>query len=185
MIPKFDPNDQAALEQTRQLFDAFYLLEELTSGDAQPGARLPFARLYAYVQEAETDPQVEAALRENASLRADYRCLIEKFAAPFVPLAIAAAVAADSGKASVREGDGCRLHFVPSSAEPSQTYVIVEFTEQRSAPASTLFVCDKFNNCHKVSLDAARDGKVQLLLENSSDLLARLMDKDSVIYRRS
>jgi hypothetical protein len=37
----------------------------------------------------------------------------------------------------------------------------------------------------KVPLDAAHDGKVQLLLENSSDLLARLRDKNTVIFRRS
>lgn len=179
MKPKFDPDDQEAVEQTGRLFGAFHRLEQLTSGDAPPSGRLPFARLYDYAQEAEIDPEVEAALQGNALLRADYRRLVEKFSAPFFPLA----VAADTGAASVREGVGCRLHFVPSSAEPSQTYVIVEFTEQSSAPASTLFLCDRFDNCRKIPLEAVRDGKVQLLLENSSDLLARLLDKDTEIRR--
>jgi hypothetical protein len=179
MKPKFDPGDREAVENTRHLFGAFHRLEQLTSGDAPGAGRLSFARLYAYAQEANTDADIEVALRENASLRSDYRHLVEKFSAPLIPLAIAA----DSGETSVREGAGCRLHFVPSSAEPSQTYVIVEFSEQESAPASTLFLCDKSDNCHKIALEAARDGKVQLLLENSSDLLARLMDKDTEIRR--
>jgi hypothetical protein len=181
MIPKFDPGDQKAVEYSRRLFGAFHRLEQLTSGDTQPGRRLSIARLYAYAGEAETDPEVETALKDSASLRADYRRLVEKFSAPFIPLAIAA----ESGEESVREGVGCRLRFVPSSAEPSQTYVVVEFTEEPNVPASTLFLCDQFDNCRKVPLEAARDGKVQLLLENSSDLLARLMDKDTVIFRRS
>ncbi|MDP6475782.1 MAG: hypothetical protein QF666_12635 [Alphaproteobacteria bacterium] len=179
MKPKFDPGDREAVDNTRRLFGAFHRMEQLASGDAPSGGRLSFARLYAYVGEADTDPAVEAALRDSASLRADYRRLVEKFSAPLVPLAIAAA----SGEANVREGIGCRLHFVPSSAEPSQTYVIVEFTEQSDAPASTLFLCDKSNNCRKVALEAAREGRVQLLLENDSDLLARLMDKDTEIRR--
>lgn len=180
MNPKFDPGDQTALEQTRQMFDASYLLEQLTASDAPPGSeRISFAALYAYAQAPETDSAIEAALHESASLRADYRRLVEKFSAPFIPLAIAA----DTGETSVREGVGCRLLFVPSSAEPSQTYVVVEFTEQSSAPASTLFLFDSDDMCHKIPLEAARDGKVQLLLENSSDLLARLMDKDTEIRR--
>lgn len=179
MNPKFDPSDRQTVENGRRLFGAFHRLEQLTSGDSPHGGRLSFARLYAYVRESETDADVEAALKDDASLRADYRRLVEKVSAPLIPLAIAA----DTGEVSVREGVGCRLHFVPSSAEPSQTYVIVEFTEQSSAPASTLFLCDQFDNCRKVPLEAARDGKVQLLLENSSDLLARLMDKDTEIRR--
>jgi hypothetical protein len=181
MNPKFDPGDQDAVEQARRMFGAFHRLEQLTSGDTPSDGRVPFARLYAYVGEAETDPELEAALKDSASLRADYRRLVEKSSAPFIPLAIAA----DTGEASVREGVGCRLRFVPSSAEPTQTYVIVEFTEEPNAPASTLFLCDQFDNCRKVPLEAARDGKVQLLLENSSDLLARLRHKDTVIFRRS
>ena len=180
MNPKFDPGDQTALEQTRHMFDASYLLEQLTASDLPPGSeRIPFARLYAYTQEIETDSEIEAALHENATFRADYRRLVEKHSTPFIPLAIAA----DSGETHVREGIGCRLLFVPSSAEPSQTYVIVEFTEPSSAPASTLFLFDREDMCDKIPLEAARDGKVQLLLENSSDLLARLMDKDTEIRR--
>ena len=180
MTPKFDPGDNAALENTRQMFEASYLMEQLVSSDVGSGSgRIPFARLYAYVQESETDVEIEAVLQENTSLRADYRRLVDKFSAPLIPLAIAA----DTGETSVREGFGCRLHFVPSSAEPSQTYVIIEFTEQTSTPASTLFLCDRHDNCQKIVLEAARDGKVQLLLENNSDLLASLMDKDTEIRR--
>ena len=179
MKPIFDPGDQNTVEQASRMFGAFHRLEQLTLDDAPPGGRLSFARLYAYVGEAEPDPEVEATLKDSASLRADYRRLVEKFSALFIPLAIAA----ESGKESVREGVGCRLRFVPSRAEPSQTYVIVEFTEQSSAPASTLFLCDRFDNCRKIPLEAARDGKVQLLLENSSDLLAHLLDKATEIRR--
>ena len=179
MKPTFDPGDPNAVAQTRRMFGAFHRLEELTSGDARPAGRPSFARLHAYVGETGTDPEIEAALQDNPSLRADYRRLVEKHSAPIIPFAIAA----DTGETHAREGVGCRLHFVPSSAEPSQTYVIVEFTEQSSVSASTLFLCDRFDNCRKVPLEAARDGKVQLLLENSSDLLARLMDKDTEIRR--
>ncbi len=181
MNPKFDPSDQTLLENTQQMFGPSLVLERLTSGERPAVGRLPFARLYAYVGEGESDPEVEAALQESASLRTDYRRLVEKFTRPFVPFAIAA----DTGEESERDGIGCRLRFVPSSAEPSQTYVIVEFTEEPNAPASTLFLCDKFDNCRKVPLEAARNGKVQLLLENDSDLLVRLRDKDTEIFRRS
>ena len=107
MKPKFDPGDQEAVEHSRRLFGAFHRLEQLTSGDTPAGGRLSFATLYAYVREAETDPEVEAALKESASLRADYRRLVEKFSAPFIPLAIAA----DTGAPSVREGVGCRCGY--------------------------------------------------------------------------
>ncbi len=181
MNPKFDPGDQTLLENTRQLFAPSHMLERLTSSERPSGARIPFARLFAYVGEGESDPGVEAALKESAPLRADYRRLVQKFAEPFVPLAIAA----DTGEESERAGIGCRLRFVPSSAEPSQTYVIVEFSDQQDVPASMLFLCDQLDDCLKLPLEAARDGKVQLLLENDSDLLARLRDKDTVIFRRS
>ena len=184
MRPIFDPGDQVALENARQMFGPSYLLEQLVSGDAPGGrgdARTSFAALYEYFQQLQTNAEMEAALQADVTLRAGYRRLVEKFSAPFVPLAIAA----DSGEENAREGVGCRLHFVPSSAEPSQTYVIVEFTEQLDASESILFLCDQDDNCLKVPLDAAHDGKVQLLLENSSDLLARLRDKNTVIFRRS
>ena len=179
MTPKFDAGDQALLDGTRQMFGPSHVIERLMSDERPAGARIPFARLFAYVGEEGSDPEVEAALRESASLRTSYRRLVETYAEPFVPYAIAA----DSGEENERDGIGCRLRFVPSSAEPSQTYVIVEFVDKQDVPASTLFLCDKFDNCHKIALEAARDGKVQLLLENSSDLLARLMDKDTEIRR--
>ena len=108
MKPKFDPDDQEAVEQTGRLFGAFHRLEQLTSGDAPPSGRLPFARLYDYAQEAEINPEVEAALQGNAPLRADYRRLVEKFSAPFLPLA----VAADTGAASVRDAAAAALRLL-------------------------------------------------------------------------
>ncbi len=179
MTLKFDPGDTQAVDQARRLFAAFHTVEQLTSDDAPAATRPSFARLYAYVGEAESDAKIEAALAADNRLRADYRHLVEKFSAPFVPRALAA----DSGETSLREGIGCSLRFVPSTAEPSQTYVIVEFTETADAPAATLFLCDRYDNCRKIPLEPARDGKVQLLLDNDSDLLARLMDKDTEIRR--
>ena len=181
MNPKFDPGDQTMLATTQQLFGPSHVFERLTSGERPAGGRIPFARLFAYVGEAENDTEVEAALKESASLRADYRRLVEKFTEEFVPLAIAA----DTGEENERNGIGCRLRFVPSSAEPSQTYVIVEFSDKQDVPASTLFLCDQHDDCLKLPLVATRDGKIQLLLENDSDLLARLRDKKTVIFRRS
>jgi hypothetical protein len=179
MTPTFDPGDIDGVENASRLFAAFHAMAELTVGDGPQTARPAFTRLYAYVAESETDAEIEAALAADARLRADYRRLVEKHSAPLVPRALAA----DSGSESQREGIGCRLRFVPSSAEPSQTYVIIEFTESADAPAATLFLCDRHDNCRKVALDAVRDGRVQLLLDNNSDLLARLMDKDTEIRR--
>lgn len=179
MKPKIDLGDPQAIEQARQLFAAFYAVEQLTTDDAPSIMRPSFSRLYAYVGEIDIDSEIEAALAADAKLRKDYRHLVEKLSVPFVPRVLAA----DSGAESQREGFGCRLRFVPSTAEPSQTYVIVEFIEPTIATTATLFLCDRFNNCHKVSLTAARDGKVQLLLDNDSDLLAWLMDKDIEVRR--
>ncbi len=179
MKPKIDLGDLQAVQEARRLFAAFHAVEQLTANDAPAVMRPSFSRLYAYVGETKIDAEIETALAADARLREDYRRLIEKFSLPFVPRALAA----DSGTESLREGIGCRLRFVPSTAEPSQTYVIIEFIEPATATTSTLFLCDRFNNCHKVSLTAEQGENVQLLLDNDSDLLARLMDKDIEIRR--
>ncbi|MBI07502.1 MAG: hypothetical protein CMM54_11025 [Rhodospirillaceae bacterium] len=179
MKPKINLGDSQAVEQASRLFAAFHTVEQLTADDTPAVMRPSFSRLYAYVGETDIDAEIEAALAADVRLRRDYRHLINKFSVPFVPRVLAA----DSGAESLREGIGCRLRFIPSTAEPSQTYVIIEFVESTNETTSTLFLCDRFDNCQKVSLTAEQGGKVQLLLDNNSDLLARLMDKDIEIRR--
>lgn len=177
----FDLSDASKLERTKFLFGVFHRLEQLTLEDSPRSNRVPFSVLFQYMNEKESIPEIENFLEKNTSLRKDYKRLIEKYMIPIIPLGIAA----DTGNDVVREGIGCRIKFIPSTAEPTQTYVVVEFTEDLNSTEPTLFICDEFDRCTKISLEAVRDGKVQLLLQNDSDLLQRLRNKKTIVFRRS
>ncbi len=176
-----DPRDTLKIERASLIFGAYHRLEQLTSEDPSESERVTFKTIFQYMYKKELSPELESILEKNASLRKDYKRLIEKHMTTIIPLGIAA----DTGAEVVREGLGCRIKFVPSSAEPSQTYVIIEFTEDVSSSEPILFICDEFDKCTKIVLEASHNGKVQLLLENDSELLSRLRDKKTVVFRRS
>ena len=83
-----------------------------------------------------------------------------------------------------RDGAGCRIRFQRSRAEPGQTYVIIELDEGQGARRTTLFVCDAEDRCLKYRLPEAREGVVQMLLDEDSELLRALLDIKTEIFIR-
>ncbi len=70
------------------------------------------------------------------------------------------------------------------AAEPRQTYVIIELDDDPGTPRTTLFTCDAENRCLKSPLPEARDGVVQMLLDEDSELLRALLDIKTEIFIR-
>ena len=174
----------AGLDVLRQLFDAIMNLEDVTKAKGEPFRRrsIAFSRLYTYVTEpgVPEDPELERALEEDPALCADFRRLLEKTAASYLPQV----AAASSGTVEQREGQGCRIRFEASRAEPSQTYVIIELSDPEAPMPGALFVCCAEYRCVKFALPPAHDGVIQILLEQDSDLLAKLRDIKTEVFLR-
>jgi hypothetical protein len=119
-------------------------------------------------------------LERDPALRADLHRLLEKTAVSYLPQV----AAASSGTIKVREGQGCLIRFEASRAEPSQTFVVIELTNPETPVPGHLFVCDAENHCLKYPLPPASDGAIQILLEQGSDLLDRLLDIDTEVFLR-
>lgn len=177
------PEDEG-LDVLRELFVAIMDLDDITKETAEPfrRRRIALSRLYTYVTEpgGPEDPELERALEEDPALGADFRRLLEKTAASYLPQV----AAASSGTVERREGPGCRIRFEVSRAEPSQTYVIFELSDPETPIPSALFVCYAEYRCAKFALPPAHDGVIQILLEQDSDLLAKLRDIKTEVFLR-
>lgn len=175
------PDDEHR-DLSQRLFDVLTHLDNLTrtSGEQARSSRIAIGRLYAYATgSADTeDPELERALEGDSELRADLHRLLEKTAVGYLPRV----AAASSGPIEVREGRGCRIRFEVSRAEPSQTFVMIELTDRETPVPGHLFVCDAENRCLKCPLPPARDGEIQILLEQGSALLDRLLDIDTEVF---
>ncbi len=171
------------LETSERLFDALSSLEALTRAADPPQPRpIVFSRLYDYATQGgrATDRELERAIAGDPRLCADFRRLLEKTAASRLPRS----AAASTGILERREGEGCRIRFEKSRAEPTQTFVMIELADTEAPPPSVLFVCDVDNRCVKFPLPPARDGVIQILLEQGSDLLERLLDIRNEVFLR-
>ena len=113
-------------------------------------------------------------------MRADLRRLLEKPAILRLPRV----AAASAGVIMSRDGEGCRIRFQRSRAEPRQTYVIIELDHDQGTPRTTLFTCDSENRCRKFPVPEAREGVVQMLLDEDSELLRALLDIKTEIFIR-
>ena len=177
------PEDES-LDVMRELFAAFMDLDDITKATAEltRRRRIALSRLYTYLTEpgSPEDPELERALEEDPALRADFRRLLEKTASSYLPQI----AAASSGTVEWRDGPGCRIRFEASRAEPSQTYVIIELSDPETPIPNALFVCYAEYRCVKFSLPPARDGIIQILLEQDSDLLAKLRDIKTEVFLR-
>lgn len=177
------PEDEG-LDLMRELFVAIMDLDDITKAAAEPfrRRRIALSRFYAYATEpgGPEDPELERALAADPALRADFRRLLEKTAASYLPQV----AAASSGTVERREGQGCRIRFEASRAEPSQTYVIIELIDQERPIPGALFVCYADYRCVKFALPPAHDGVIQILLEQDSDLLAKLRDIKTEVFLR-
>jgi len=92
--------------------------------------------------------------------------------------------AASTGAIMSRDGEGCRIRFQRSRAEPRQRYVILELDGVEGAPRTTLFACDSENRCLKFPFPDAREGVVQMLLDEESALRRALLDIKTEIFIR-
>jgi hypothetical protein len=177
------PDDEHR-DLSQRLFDVLTKLDDLTraSGEQARLSKIAIGRLYAYATGSEDpeDPELERALEGDPELRADLHRLLEKTATSYLPRV----AAASSGPITVREGPGCRIRFEASRAEPSQTFVMIELTDRETPVPGHLFVCDAENHCLKCPLPPAHDGAIQILLEQGSELLDRLLDIDTEVFLR-
>lgn len=175
--------DGDRLRLAERLFDAVSTFDWLTRSSEPPGRRkIAPSRLYAYATDAraEVDVELERALDEDAEARAAFRRLLEKTAHGRMPRV----AAASSGPILSRDGQGCRIRFERSRAEPNQTYVIIELTDKRAPPPATLFVWDREDRCRRYPLPLAQEGVIQMLVEQESDLLQGLLDIKSEVFLR-
>ena len=148
------------------------------------GGPIAFSRLYAYATGARAeDAEVEAALARNSGLRRDFQRLLERAAPYYLPQV----AAASTGPVSLREGAGCCIRLQPSKAEAGQVYVIVELTDKAAQP-QTMFVVDSGGEgggqTLRLPLPAARDGVIQILVAEGSELVRGLSNLTSEVYLR-
>ena len=181
MSIRYDVPEGAELEAAARAFDEASHLDTLLRGPAGP-PRIAFGRLYAYATDVEgaADPELTEALDRDPGLRAGLRRLVEKTAILRLPRV----AAASAGAILNRDGEGCRIRFQRSRAEPRQTYVIIELEDGQGTPRTTLITCDSEDRCLKFPLPEAREGVVQMLLDEDSELLRALLDIKTEIFIR-
>mgnify|MGYP001387565028 CR=1 FL=1 len=175
-LPKKERQPLAA-----RLFDVFESEGELRRPlEPSESGAIAFNRLYAYASGArDEDPEVEAALARDGGLRKDFQRLLERVAPYYMPQV----AAASTGPISERVGAGCRIRLEPSKAEAGQIYVIVELADKTAQPV-TLFVVDDQGQTQRLALPAARDGVIQILAAEGSELVSALGHIKSEVYLR-
>lgn len=172
---KLEPGE---MEFAEQVATALATLEAV----AQPPAARPigFAEIYAYATDPLAEPSraLTLGLASEPALQATLRRLLANTALGRLPQV----AAASTGAVEAREGNGCRIEFKPSRADPNQLYVLIGLAEGWTRAPATLFVYSPQGNCLKVSLPAAQDGRIQLLVESESDLARALRDVATEVY---
>jgi len=176
------PEDEIR-ELSTKLFTAMQHLRDLKQAREIPNTvtHIGIERLYAYAVEPDVqDPELDGALQTDETLREDFQRLLHRTAMLRVPRV----AAASPGTIMSRDGDGCQIRFQESRAEPNQTYVIIELTDKIAKAPARLFVVDSKNRCQKFSLPPARNGIIQFLVEQNSDLLVGLLDIKTEVFLR-
>ncbi len=154
---------------------------QATRNDRSRARRVGMDRLYAYATEAGAeDAELERELHADPDLGEAFRRILDRTALH----RLERVAAASPGTIMSRDGDGCRIRFQESRAEPNQTYVIIELTDKEARAPAHLFVVDTENRCRKFALPAARNGIIQFLVEQGSDLLAGLLDIKTEVFLR-
>ena len=181
-LPKKDREPLAA-----RLFDVFESEQELRRQPEPPESEpIAFSRLYAYASGARAeDAEVAAALARDGGLRRDFQRLLARAAPYYMPQV----AAASTGPVSERVGAGCRIRLEPSKAEAGQVYVIVELDDKEAQPG-TMFVVDGDGEgdgegwTQRQALPPARDGVIQILAAEGSELVRGLGNLKSEVYLR-
>jgi hypothetical protein len=180
--PESPPGSTKAAER---IFEALSVLDALA--DSAPNrleqpAPIGIADLYRHARDphAAVTPGLLMALDGNVALRADFARLVAKNVLCRFPVA----AAASSGAVARREEAGFRITLRKSRVEPSQVYVIIDLAERDGAPPTHLFVLGEEIRYCKVSLPSPRDGTIQILLDDRSDLVRALGDHRSEVFLR-
>jgi hypothetical protein len=178
------PNEEDR-KTARLRFAEYEVHDGLTSDDAIQDAAAPsmaISRLYTVVANpgAALPADVAAAMLRQPRLRAVYRELLARAATFHIP----ESMAASTDDLAIRAGDGCRIRFEASRAEPDQIYVIVELDDPSGPPPSGLVFCDVENFCASLELTGWRNGVVQLIVERDSDILRLARDPKSMAFLR-
>ncbi len=183
---KLSEAQRAAAEQA---FDAMMTTDALMGVDKafearaeEPEAkrRFGFADLHAFVtrRESAKDAAIQAELARDGGLRATFRRLLSNLSmAAMSPVA-----AASSGALESRECEGFRIDLKPSKADAAQVYVTIRQTSPGLIPPDTLFIIKDAPGQVKFPLPDALDGDIQLVAEETSDLVKGVRDKNSEIY---
>lgn len=180
---EYDLPEGRRLERAREIFgeieDARALLRAVSEG-ATPAVAASRLHADATGHDAPPDPAVETFLAANPAARTAWRRMIEASAR----FALPEAMAASSGEPSPRQGEGCRIRFERSRAEPGLFYVIVEVTDEAAEPPKALIVCDLDDRCRQFPLPDMRGGVAQLIADENSDLMRLLGDPKAKAYLR-
>ena len=161
------------------IVEALSVLDALDEPTAVTTA-VPFSELYAYAIDPGERPRPELlnALATSPRLRADLNRLLGNPAIVHLPQV----AAASTGEIKEREGGGCHIEFRASRADADQIYVIISLEKKVTRTPSTLIICDPMGCCVKVALPAAREGRIQLLLDTESDIANSLRDISTEVY---
>jgi hypothetical protein len=185
---EFATPGEAQLEEARQRFAEYEAQDGLTSTAATEeieAPHIPISRLYAVAArpKATIPADLASAMLRQPRLRQIYREFLARGASYYVP----EAMAASTEDLPDRNTKGCRVRFEGSRAEPNQVYVIVElddpFPEPEDAPSALVF-CDPENFTACLELTGWRNGVVQLIVEQSSEILRLARDPRSTAYLR-
>lgn len=184
-MKEFAPPGEAGMTMARQRFAEYELLDSLMADNALDAGFIPgvsVSQLYA----ASARPgvpipaDVAAAMLHQPRMRQIYRDLLARSAMFHIP----EAMAASTDILPVRAGEGCRIRFEASRAEPDQVYVIVELDEPDRDPPSGLIFCDAENFCASLALTGWRQGVVQTIVARDSDFLRLAQDPKSTAFLR-
>ena len=167
------------LEFTERVVESLDVLDRLER-PAAGAAPISVAELYAYATDPGHRPRRKflEALIATPRLRDDLRHLLRNMAVSRLP----EVAAASSGAIRSRDGDGCRIEFRASRADPGQVYVIISLAEAAPKVPTTLIVYDPQGRCVKVPLPEVQDGRIQLLVDADSDLARGLQDIATEVY---
>lgn len=149
---------------------------------ARETAHVGFAHLVHYVEgrDFEGSERVEAALRNDLSLRRTFKQLLSRRSVAALPQE---AQADDGARVSQREGEGFSVLFRPSKANPDQLYVILRVFPDFGAAEGKAFmlVAELDDEVTRVRFPELLDGQSQCILPIDHAPLAALQAPKSHI----
>lgn len=172
----FTPEQRQAAERAFQVLDDF---DRVKTALSIADTSVSFGDLYRFAQ-GEATGKAGAILQRLAAdpaLRADFERLLEQEARYRGPRL----AAATSGEIAERRGSGFVIRIKPSSSTPGETYLLIDLLDQPEAAPKALFVRGR-GGIGRHDLPTPRNGRMQLLLAEDSDLIRALRDVNSEVF---